>query len=173
MSFTFSIFDLFYKFCPKINLEFWHCLINLPVFFVVETWSQWCSLFHLISWCGNFVEKHSFRIVSGTRDYVETVLLCKISAPGNSVKLRYFWNLEHYCILCRQRWFDQTTKQPLKNFEPQKPCKYKQFWGLRTNPSSLEKKISVRKIKAGLLHEYVMSLNKFVCKVRASRNGMQ
>ena len=28
-------------------------------------------------------------------------------------------------------------------------------------------------IKAALLNEYAMSLNKFVCKVRASRNGMQ
>ena len=136
----FLFLTFFTSFVQKSIWNFWHCLINLPVFFVVETWSQWRSLFHLISWCGNFLERHSSRIVSGTRDYVETVLFCKISAPGNSVKLRYFWNLEHYCILRRQRWFDQTTKQPLKNSEPQKPCKYKQFWGLRTDLSSLEKK---------------------------------
>ena len=29
--FTFSILDLFCKFCPKTNLAFWCCLINLPV----------------------------------------------------------------------------------------------------------------------------------------------
>ena len=32
---------------------------------------------------------------------------------------------------------------------------------------------SVRKIKAELLRQYVMSLKKVVCKDRASRNGMQ
>ena len=30
--FTFSILDLFCKFCPKINLAFWCCLINHPLF---------------------------------------------------------------------------------------------------------------------------------------------
>ena len=29
---TFSIVELFCKFCPKVNLAFWFCLINLPVF---------------------------------------------------------------------------------------------------------------------------------------------
>ena len=48
----------------------------------------------------------------------------------------------------------------------------KQFWGLRPDPSCLEKQISVRKIKAELLQQYVMSL-KFVCKYTANRNGMQ
>ena len=32
LMFTFSMLDLFCKFCPKINLTFWCCLINLPVF---------------------------------------------------------------------------------------------------------------------------------------------
>ena len=32
LMFTFSILDLFCKFCPKINLPFWCCLIDLPVF---------------------------------------------------------------------------------------------------------------------------------------------
>ena len=48
-------------------------------------------------------------------------------------------NLENYCIRCRHRLFGQTTKQPLNNFEPQKSWKYKQFWGLRLDPSCLEK----------------------------------
>ena len=82
-------------------------------------------------------------------------------------------NLENYCILRRHRLFVQTTKQPLNNFEPQKPWKYKQFWGLRPDPSCLEKKISVRKIKAELLKKYVMSLKKVFCKDRLTRNGMQ
>ena len=41
----------------------------------------------------------------------------------------------------------------------------KQFWGLRPDPSCLEKQISVRKIKAELLQQYVMSL-KVVWKYR-------
>ena len=81
-------------------------------------------------------------------------------------------NLENYCILCRHRSFGQTTKQPLNNFEPQKPWKYKQFWGLGPDPRCLEK-ISVRKIKAELLKQYVVSLKKVACKDRANRNGMQ
>ena len=43
------------------------------------------------------------------------------------------------------------TKQPLNNFDPLKPWNYKQFWGLRPDPSWLEKKVSVRKIKGELL----------------------
>ena len=35
--------------------------------------------FHLTSWCGNFVEMHSSRIVSG--DSPETVSFHKISTP--------------------------------------------------------------------------------------------
>ena len=31
--FTFSILDLFCKFFPKINLNFWCCLINIPEYF--------------------------------------------------------------------------------------------------------------------------------------------
>ena len=61
-------------------------------------------------------------------------------------------------------FFVQTTKQPSNNFEPQKPGKYKQFWGIRPDPSCL-KKISVRKIKAELLKQYAMSLKEVVCKV--------
>ena len=82
-------------------------------------------------------------------------------------------NLENYCIPRRHRLFDQTTKQPLNNFEPQKPWKYNQFWGLRPDPSCLEKKISVRKIKDELLKQYVMSSKKAVYKDRTNRNGMQ
>ena len=42
-----------------------------------------------------------------------------------------------YCIPCRHRLPCQTTKQPLGNFEPQKLWKYKQLWGLRSDPSCL------------------------------------
>ena len=82
-------------------------------------------------------------------------------------------NLENYCILHRHRSFGQTTKQPLNNSEPQKPWKYKQFWGLGSDPSCLEKKISVGKIKAELLKQCVVSLKMVACKDRANRNGMQ
>ena len=44
------------------------------------------------------------------------------------------WN---YCIPRRYRLLDQTTKQPLSNFEPKKPWKYEQLWELRPDPSCL------------------------------------
>ena len=50
------------------------------------------------------------------------------------------FNPENYCIPHRQRLLGETTKQPLSNFEPQEPWKYKQLWGLRTDPSCLLKK---------------------------------
>ena len=43
--------------------------------------------FHLISWSGNFAERHSFRI---DRNYAETRRFRKISTLGNQVKLQYF-----------------------------------------------------------------------------------
>ena len=36
---------------------------------------------------------------------------------------------ENYGIPRRHRLLGQTTKQPLSNFVPQKPGKYKQLWG--------------------------------------------
>ena len=33
--------------------------------------------------------------------------------------------------------YDQTAKQTLNNFEPIKPWKYKQLWGLTPDPSCL------------------------------------
>ena len=80
-------------------------------------------------------------------------------------------NLENYCILRRHRLFGQTTKQPLNNFEPQKPWKYKQFRGMRPDPSCLDK--NVRKIKAELLKQYVMSLKNVICKNSTNRNEIQ
>ena len=82
-------------------------------------------------------------------------------------------NLENYCICCRHRLFGQTNKQPLNNFEPQKPWKYKKFRGLTPDPSCLEKIISVGKIEAQLFNQYVMSLKEVVCKYSVNRNGMQ
>ena len=49
-------------------------------------------------------------------------------------------NFENDCIPRRHKLFGQTNKQQLNNFEPQKPWKYKLFWGLRPDPSCLEKK---------------------------------
>ena len=82
-------------------------------------------------------------------------------------------NLESYCIRSRHLLFGQTTKQPVNNFETQKPWKYKQFWGIRPDPSCLEKKVSVREIKAELLKQYIMSLKEGVCKYSANRHGLQ
>ena len=45
--------------------------------------TEHCVKFHQIFWCGNFVEKHSFRIISGESSFH------KISTPGNKVELRY------------------------------------------------------------------------------------
>ena len=44
------------------------------------------------------------------------------------------WN---YCIPHRHRLLGQASKQPLSNFEPKKPWKYKQLLGLRPDPSCL------------------------------------
>ena len=46
------------------------------------------SLFHLIYYCGNFVESQSFRIVSGNSP--KTMQKLYLSTPENSVKWRYF-----------------------------------------------------------------------------------
>ena len=46
------------------------------------------------------------------------------------------WKLLH-CILRRHGLLGETTKQPLTNFEPLKPWKYKQLWGLRPGPLTL------------------------------------
>ena len=58
-------------------------------------------------------------------------------------------NLENYCIPRRHRLLGQTTKQPVSNFDPPKPWKYKQLWGLTPDPSCL----SIKKV-----------YNKNVCK---------
>ena len=42
--------------------------------------------------------------------------------------------LENYCISHRHKLFDQFTKHSLNTFEPQKPWKYKQLWGLKPDP---------------------------------------
>ena len=76
-------------------------------------------------------------------------------------------DLENCCIPRRHMFFGQTTKQPLKNFEPQKPWKHKHFWGLRSDPSCLEKN-KYKKIKAELLKQCVMSLKKVVCQDRTN-----
>ena len=48
--------------------------------------------------------------------------------------LENHWNTLKICL------FGQTTKQPLCNFEPWKPWKYKQLWGLVPEPSTLQKR---------------------------------
>ena len=50
-------------------------------------------------------------------------------------------------ISCRKRLAGQTTKQPLSNFEPRNPWKYKQLWGLKPGTSYLQKQ-SVNKLKS-------------------------
>ena len=44
------------------------------------------------------------------------------------------WN---YCIPRRHWLLGHTTKQSLRNFDPKKPWKYKQLWGLRPDPGYL------------------------------------
>ena len=73
-------------------------------------------------------------------------------------------NVENYCLFSyfKNRLFGQTTKQPLNNSEPQNPWKNKHLWGLRPDPSCLEKKISLIKIKDELLKQHVVSM--LVCE---------
>ena len=46
-----------------------------------------------------------------------------------------------YCIPRKQTLLGQTTKQPLSNFDLQKPWKYKQLWELKPDPKLLIKKV--------------------------------
>ena len=58
--------------------------LNLSRYFLNEYTAK-NIVIYLISWCANFVERHSFRIVSGdSPETVETVPFHKISTPGNS-----------------------------------------------------------------------------------------
>ena len=50
-----------------------------------------------------------------------------------------FWILKNTVVSRRHSLLSQTTKQPLSSFEPRKPWKYKQLWGLRPDPSCLLK----------------------------------
>ena len=54
-----------------------------------------CLKFRLISWCGNFVERHSFRIVSG--DSPEAMRKLYLSTKFLHPKIR--WNFGNYVIL--------------------------------------------------------------------------
>ena len=52
-------------------------------------------------------------------------------------------NPANYWIPRRHRLVGQTTRQPLSNFKPLKPWKYKQLSGLRPDASCLLKTLSV------------------------------
>ena len=54
-----------------------------------------------------------------------------------SVILNVDFESLNYCIPRRHRLLDQTTKQPLSNFEPIRPWKYKQLRELRPGHSCL------------------------------------
>ena len=49
--------------------------------------------------------------------------------------LKIYWETLKICL------FGQTTRQPLRNFEPWKFWKYKQLGGLGPNPSCLSEKV--------------------------------
>ena len=72
---------------------------------------------------------------------------------------------KNYCIPRRHRLIGQTTKQPSSNFEPRKPWKYKQFSGLRPDPSCLSVKLGVLQI---MVMEYVFSF--FSIELNSSYN---
>ena len=74
-------------------------------------------------------------------------------------------NPENYCIPHRHRLLVQTTKQPLSNFDPQKPWKYKQLWGLRPDPSCL-KKTKCNEIRIYILSQMYKEkeINFWACK---------
>ena len=66
-------------------------------------------------------------------------------------------NPENFFILRRYRLLGQTTKQPLSNFETRQRWKYKQLFGLRPDPSCLEKSVylgSDRTFKPSFPHYY-------------------
>ena len=57
--------------------------------------------FHLISWCGNFVERHSFRIVSAESPKTMGKLCLSTKFPHQEIrwKLRYFLQCSLYVFV--------------------------------------------------------------------------
>ena len=100
-------------------LGFTNVILNAAcVLFVIEKQRIVCILIYLF-----------FYILCFTSQYVFYL--------GNIPSLK----AENYCISRRHRLLDQTNKQPLSNFEPPKSWKYKQLWGLKPDPSCLQKKL--------------------------------
>ena len=86
----------------------WLCFIFYKLLIVSKynLCNEHCVKFHQIYWCGNFVEKHSFHIISGESPFH------KICAPGNKAKLRYLCTEESKSCLSYRilyfylfRWF--------------------------------------------------------------------
>ena len=70
--FTFTILDLFWKFCPKIDLAFSYCLINLPVFQALRVEASGFSCLMLIYFSIN-CQKCLRRISKSSYHHLETV----------------------------------------------------------------------------------------------------
>ena len=78
------------KLLPSLSFSYRSCeadWLNKTTNFL--KWDLWTLIslrkipkFYLFSWCENFVERRSFRIVSFARNYEETVSFHKISKPG-------------------------------------------------------------------------------------------
>ena len=73
--------------------------------------------------------------VKRTIDHNSAVLKALLGKFKNHWASITILSLENYCIPRRHRLVGQTTKQPLNNFEHQKPWKCKQFRGMRPDPS--------------------------------------
>ena len=72
------------------------------------------------------------KIAAKTTMHQNSAVSKKLLGKFNITDHKYwFWNPEIYCIPRTDRLLDQTTKQTLSNFEPQKPWKYKQLSGLK------------------------------------------
>ena len=72
-----------------------------------------------------------------------------------------FLNSENCSIPHRLSWFGQTTKHSLSNFEPQKPWKYKQCWGLRSGPFAYKQSLVSYHFSFFVIHNFFKRQNPY------------
>ena len=72
-----------------------------------------------------------------------------------------FLNSENCSIPHRLSWLGQTTKHSLSNFDPQKPWKYKQCWGLRSGPVAYKQSLVSYHFSFFVIHNFFKRQNSY------------
>ena len=103
----------------KVTLRFYHEIQGIKQSKILVVWLRLgtCNYekYHNFTWfpgvriCGKAQFPHSFGCFS--RNYAETVPFCKISTPGNQVKLRYFLQ----CVVCCTIWYHMSSFKNIKD----------------------------------------------------------